>query len=303
MLASSGTPIVRPMAGFEKPVWRSAIAPERSRIAHTIPTGSGRRSNAVRNALAPSPNNASSRGSAGLTSPRSLARPRGARVSSRYASRLQGCRRRRNRVPARTSCAHTCTDPADRRSIDELLGAGGKLGHGCRASQTRPARGAMSCACRSSRIAIAREAPPGPLLVVHCDSGGAHRLLESGIALAECERVRLGAGLEQRDLQRSVADRVVLAHQLVHAAVPKHAVPVRIDVEAVCRAWRLAVEAHAEGHRGVPSGRKYDVCVARMEPEGDAAARLVEDDVLGRDRPLSGGRPMVEGQVLWERVD
>jgi hypothetical protein len=38
-----------------------------------------------------------------------------------------------------------------------------------------------------------------------------------GIARAERERVRLGVGLEERDLQRAVADGVVLAHQLVHA--------------------------------------------------------------------------------------
>ena len=41
----------------------------------------------------------------------------------------------------------------------------------------------------------------------------------AGIALPERERVRLGAGLEEGDLQRSITDSVVLAHELVHAAV------------------------------------------------------------------------------------
>lgn len=56
---------------------------------------------------------------------------------------------------------------------------------------------------------------------------------ETGIALPERERVRLGAWLEERDVQRPLADRVVLAHELVQAAVPEHAVPVLVDVHAV----------------------------------------------------------------------
>ena len=51
--------------------------------------------------------------------------------------------------------------------------------------------------------------------------------------LPEREHVRLGAGLEERDLQRALADRVVLAHELVQAAVAEHAVPVLVDVHAV----------------------------------------------------------------------
>ena len=51
--------------------------------------------------------------------------------------------------------------------------------------------------------------------------------------LPEREHVRLGAWLEERDLQRPLADRVVLAHELVQAAVPEQAVPVLIDVHAV----------------------------------------------------------------------
>ncbi len=56
--------------------------------------------------------------------------------------------------------------------------------------------------------------------------GASHRLSEG-------EHVRLGARLEERDLQRPLADRVVLAHELVEAAVPEQAVPVLVDVHAV----------------------------------------------------------------------
>jgi hypothetical protein len=46
--------------------------------------------------------------------------------------------------------------------------------------------------------------------------------------LAERERVRLGAGLEERDLQRPLTDPVVLVYELVEAALPKQAVPVLV---------------------------------------------------------------------------
>jgi hypothetical protein len=51
--------------------------------------------------------------------------------------------------------------------------------------------------------------------------------------LPERERVRLGAGLEEGDLQRSLAYRVALAHELVQAALPERAVAVLVDVHAV----------------------------------------------------------------------
>jgi hypothetical protein len=51
--------------------------------------------------------------------------------------------------------------------------------------------------------------------------------------LPERERVRLGAWLEERDLQRPLADLVVLAHELVEAAVLEQAVSVLVNVKAV----------------------------------------------------------------------
>jgi hypothetical protein len=67
-------------------------------------------------------------------------------------------------------------------------------------------------------------APPG--------DGGLHQLCRR-LWLPERECVRLGAGLEEGDLQCPLADRVVLAHELVEAAVPKQAAPVLTDVDAV----------------------------------------------------------------------
>jgi hypothetical protein len=51
--------------------------------------------------------------------------------------------------------------------------------------------------------------------------------------LAEGERVRFGAGLEERDLERPLPDAVVFADELVEAAVPEQAVPVLVHVHAV----------------------------------------------------------------------
>jgi hypothetical protein len=39
--------------------------------------------------------------------------------------------------------------------------------------------------------------------------------------------------------------------------------------------------------------------VARVEPDGDAAASVVKDDVLAPDRPVAGERPVVDLQLLW----
>jgi hypothetical protein len=58
-------------------------------------------------------------------------------------------------------------------------------------------------------------------------------LVETGIALPECERVGLGAWLEEGDLQSPLANRVVLAYELVHAALAENAVSVFVDVHAM----------------------------------------------------------------------
>jgi hypothetical protein len=53
------------------------------------------------------------------------------------------------------------------------------------------------------------------------------------LVLAERERVRVGAVLEEGDVQRPLVHGVVRAHQLVQATVPKQAVPALVDVKAV----------------------------------------------------------------------
>ena len=57
----------------------------------------------------------------------------------------------------------------------------------------------------------------------------------------------------------------MLAHELVQASGPEHAVPVLVDVDAVREARSLAVEADAERNGLVRSGGEDEVGVARVE--------------------------------------
>jgi len=83
--------------------------------------------------------------------------------------------------------------------------------------------------------------------------------------LAERERVRFGLGLEKADLERAFADELVLADELVETAIPQHACAVLADVDAVLRAWRVAIKPNAEGNLPVCSGREDEARVARVE--------------------------------------
>src|SRR4051794_26156656 len=117
-------------------------------------------------------------------------------------------------------------------------------------------------------------------------------------ALAEREHVGLGAGLQERDLKRPLADHVVLAYELVQAAAAEEAVAILVDVLAVRAARRLAVDEHAEGDRLSRRVIEHEVRVASVEAVGDAPAGLFEDGVLAPDRPLAGQRPVVELQAF-----
>jgi hypothetical protein len=97
--------------------------------------------------------------------------------------------------------------------------------------------------------------------------------------LAERERERFGSGLEKADLERAFADELVLADELVETAIPQHVRAVLVDVDAVRRAWRVAIEPNAEGNLPVCSGREDEVRVARVEAVDDAPADILEQDL------------------------
>src|SRR5262245_50658972 len=96
------------------------------------------------------------------------------------------------------------------------------------------------------------------------------------LRLTECERVGLGAGLEERDPKRSLTDGVRLADELVEAALAENAVALLVDVLAVGRARRLVVEENLERDRPTVAGREDEVGVTSVEAEADCTAGHVE---------------------------
>src|SRR5271170_543183 len=91
--------------------------------------------------------------------------------------------------------------------------------------------------------------------------------------LTEGERVGLGAGVEERDLEGSLGDALALADELVQALLGEGAVAVFVEVEPVGGVRRLPVEEHLESHGGARYGRPQDhVQVAGLEAAGDLAA-------------------------------
>jgi hypothetical protein len=125
-----------------------------------------------------------------------------------------------------------------------------------------------------------------PSAIHHVEFNGVGRvedmrvlLIESGIALPERERVGLGAWLEERDLQGPLADRIVLADELVHAGVLEQAVSGLVDVDAVRKAWCSSMAfsaaivqspARAQWLTGRRSGRSYVRRWSLAAPSGEA---------------------------------
>jgi hypothetical protein len=59
---------------------------------------------------------------------------------------------------------------------------------------------------------------------------------------AERECKRLGAGIEELDLEAAIGNRSLLPDQLVQTLLVYAAVTVGVHVEAVSGTWRLAVD-------------------------------------------------------------
>jgi hypothetical protein len=104
--------------------------------------------------------------------------------------------------------------------------------------------------------------------------------------LPEREHVRLGAGVEQRDLQGSFVGRVVLAYELVQAAGPVKPLPSSSTSTTWTGGASPSTSTRQEIGWRVPGGQ-HQMRVARVEPVGDAAASPVEHDILPPDRPLA----------------
>ena len=106
----------------------------------------------------------------------------------------------------------------------------------------------LLCGCRSASEPFA---------------GGVARSLRKSCASLRFTNVRASRNVISSG---PLADRVVLAYELVEAAVSEHAVAVLVGVYAVRRAWNFAVDEQAGGNRLARSGREDEVRVAGVVP-------------------------------------
>ncbi len=106
----------------------------------------------------------------------------------------------------------------------------------------------LLCGCRSASEPFA---------------GGVARSLRKSYASLRFANVRASRNVISSG---PLADRVVLAYELVEAAVSEHAVAVLVGVYAVRRAWNFAVDEQAGGNRLARSGREDEVRVAGVVP-------------------------------------
>src|SRR5215475_10885281 len=113
----------------------------------------------------------------------------------------------------------------------------------------------------------------------------------SRLRSAEGERVRLHAGLRERELEGAVGDGTALSDELIQPGLHDLAEPPVIDVCSVVCARRFAVYEHAERH-GRPrySRSHHDIEIARVETVSDAPVGGVQPGGLFADGPVSGQR-------------
>ena len=108
-----------------------------------------------------------------------------------------------------------------------------------------------------------------PSLLCGCRSGsepfagGVARSLRKSYASLRFTNVRASRNVISSG---PLADRVVLAYELVEVAVSEHAVAVLVGVYAVRRAWNFAVDEQAGANRLARSGREDEVRVAGVVP-------------------------------------
>src|SRR4029079_19166983 len=94
----------------------------------------------------------------------------------------------------------------------------------------------------------------------------------------------------------AVADRAVLAHQLVEALAGHRTRPARRNVDPRLPARLLAVEGHAETNRLAARRTKDEVQVARVEAERNPGSCGKRAGALRSVDPLPLEAPVVERQ-------
>ena len=96
----------------------------------------------------------------------------------------------------------------------------------------------------------------------------------------------------------SIHDRFRLPDQLIQPLIDGRAVAVLVDVEAMSRTWRAAVERHANTHGALSARRTHDqMKVARLKAARESAVGTGQNNRLPAHHPLAGKRPFIQPQA------
>ena len=220
-------------------------------------------------------------------------------LSAIFSTRRRACSRFSARASTyRGTCGVRAAAGAGRSRDSEPLAVTGMHLAPCGASGRPPPRGSESAHHGSflpDTVPVGRGRGRSRCLAL----GPAAVLVVSGGLLSERERVRLDTGFAEGDLQCALADRVVLANQLVHAATVQHAGPVCVEVDTVGGAGRFPIEEDLERDRVTgPRGQhrvRHGRGTGRRSPRWPGRGRRV------RCRP-SRHRPGPSGSAAGRRA-
>ena len=128
-------------------------------------------------------------------------------------------------------------------------------------------------------------------MVCHCASSW-----EMLAPLSEREDIGPDSGIQEFDLDGSIADRPRLPDELVHTRFAHAPPPFGVNVKAMVGPGRSTIELDAKAD-GVALGRRAqdEVKIAGVEAIGNAAG-VVQRRVFASDRPNPRQAPVVERQ-------
>ena len=113
--------------------------------------------------------------------------------------------------------------------------------------------------------------------------------------LAKSECVGFDTRVQELDLESVVHYRSALTDKLVQPLLGHSALAAGIDVRAMARAGRFAIDLDEEAdHLSVRRRTENEMQVAGMEFENDAAVFLIEHGMFGLDRPISTQAPFIQ---------
>ena len=122
-------------------------------------------------------------------------------------------------------------------------------------------------------------------------------------ALSEGEGKDFDTRVEKLDLEDSVHDGCCLANQLVHPGLCDRTIASIVDVDAMSRTRRLAIDVYSKTHRACSRWSHDEMKVAGVKPVDDASIRRVQHGGFSDHRPITHERPVIESQTSRSCVD